>query len=83
MSTMKAAHTPGHSPDEGRYYGQLYPKDAAERDRLREINAELLAALKYFIAETDDNDADYEPRTSPHAVARAAISKATGQGGAA
>lgn len=47
--------------------------------RLIAAAPELLAALKYLVAEApDDLDDDYNPHTAPLALARAAIAKAGG-----
>lgn len=49
------------------------PETASERDRLKEINAELLAALQKVLHHIPVNDADVMW------AARSAIAKATGQ----
>lgn len=52
------------------------PETAAERDRLREINAELLHAIETLLGETDDSD--YMSQAEREAVARAAVAKSKG-----
>jgi len=56
------------------------PETAAERDRLREVNAELLAALRplAFFSGSFRDEEDRDRLHEMFAVARAAISKATG-----
>ena len=53
----------------------------AERDRLRAVNAELLAALKAFVergTKLSGHPAQYDPWVGELVVARAAIAKAEG-----
>lgn len=57
------------------------PETAAERDRLKEVNAELLKALRslaFFSGSFGDED-DRERLNDMMAVARAAIAKAEGR----
>jgi hypothetical protein len=51
------------------------PETAAERDRLREVNAELVAALSELLAEAEEF---HNPHTEGWNMARAALAKATG-----
>ena len=55
------------------------PDTAAERDRLKEVNAELLSALKHLLAFVEAHTEAGEvipPYTVEHVRARAAIAKA-------
>jgi len=59
------------------------PETAAERDRLKEINAELLAALEALMWRFEADDADPHSSTDDAPdiqQARAAIAKARGEG---
>jgi hypothetical protein len=54
------------------------PETAAERDRLKALNAELLDALKRLESATRILPPDMDEPDSPLAQARAAIAKAAG-----
>ena len=58
------------------------PETAAERDRLREINAELLAALDAFVergTKLSGHPAQYNPWVGELVYARAVLAKAKGE----
>ena len=74
----------GDAPDEGKANARLIaaaPETAAERDRLRKVNAELLKALRLISGLCDDEPADIKARGLSRCCrinefARAAIAKA-------
>ena len=78
----KTTHTQGQTEEEVTAFLRLIaaaPETAAERDRLKAVNAELVVALRAVVAEYDSwmgyNDDGFNVPTIE--AARAAIAKAT------
>ena len=81
MLNLKGAHGLGgrRTGEESAANARLIaaaPETAAERDRLKEINAELLDALTEIVAAADGNG--WKQLDATFAAQRAAIAKATG-----
>ena len=75
------AHINSHRTTEGRENAELIaaaPETAAERDRLKEINAELLEAANAAIDAIADERADAAYKANVVSMLRDAIAKATG-----
>jgi len=87
IENLRICEVATHSwQDQGRYNARLIaaaPETAAERDRLREVNAELLKALRTISSLCDHEPADIKARGLSRCCrinefARVAIAKAEG-----